>query len=275
MIYVDEGLDGMLEGIGELYDGKVFVTIEGYNAISAEIKSALSGKLFTYPTAITATYDYNDNNMTATLKTITGFTDRVLFLPSTVVIDDVEYTITAIGDLALNGNAYIEELIVPYTVETIGDSAFKNCASLTTVRFEIGSKLRVIGTNAFFGCVSLKAISLPDSLLRIEDRAFYGNTSLAKVESTVYSKLNYIGKYAFYETSALTSIVFNNNGNLFVIDNYAFRSSGLADIVFANWNKTVNIGEYGFADIENLDQNVIDDIVDNDNFVVADTAFNR
>lgn len=275
MIYIETGLDDMLADIGELYGGKVFVTIEGYNAISEGVKTDMFGKLFTYPTAIDATYIYDEENKTATLSEITGFTGDVLFLPSTVSKDDVDYTVTAIGDLALNGNGYVQELIVPYTVETIGNSAFKNCAALTAVRFEIGSKLRVIGTNAFCECVSLTAISLPDGLQRIESRAFLGDAALAKVESTVYSKLAYIGQNAFYGAEALTSIVFNNNGNAFVIDNNAFRCSGLVNVDFANKNKSVNIGEYGFADCYDLDQNVIDAIVDNEHFVVADTAFNR
>lgn len=91
---------------------------------------------------------------------------------------------------------------IPYGVTTIGENAFNNCESLTSVEFP--DTVTSIGHSAFSGCKSLQSIEIPSTVTAIEDHTFSECSSLAsiKIPSTVSS----IGKYAFYGCSSLTSI---------------------------------------------------------------------
>ena len=63
--------------------------------------------------------------------TFTGYDNydlTVLDIPATVTDDDdVEYTVTAIADEACQYDTQLEQIIIPATVETIGECAFENC----------------------------------------------------------------------------------------------------------------------------------------------------
>ena len=71
-------------------------------------------------------------------------------------------------------------------VETLGDSAFKNCSALETVDIT-NSTLEKITVNCFINTSSLKSINFPTSLKEIETKAFYGSgltsINLKNVES--------------------------------------------------------------------------------------------
>ncbi len=110
-----------------------------------------------------------------------------------------------IGEGAFAGTA-ITAIEIPYSVTTIGDSAFAGLTNLTTVTFETSTnrKLTKIGTNAFRG-TGITAIEIPNSVTTIGDSAFQECTSLAAVtiDSTA-SKLKTIGELAF-EKCAFTT----------------------------------------------------------------------
>ena len=65
-------------------------------------------------------------------------------------------------------------------VTSIGDSAFENCTSLTSI--EIPSGVTSIGYNAFNGCTSLTSIEIPSCVTSIGNLAFYKCTSLTSIE---------------------------------------------------------------------------------------------
>ena len=71
------------------------------------------------------------------------------------------------------------EFTVPDSVSEIGNSAFYNCSSLTSVT--IGSSVTAIKDSAFEYCSSLKTITIPDSVTSIGSSAFYNCSSLAEV----------------------------------------------------------------------------------------------
>ena len=64
-------------------------------------------------------------------------------------------------------------------ITSIGDSAFRECSSLTTVN--LPDSLTSIGSFAFRGCSSLTTVELPDSLTSIGQDVFYGCASLTDV----------------------------------------------------------------------------------------------
>ena len=92
-------------------------------------------------------------------------------------------------------------------VTSIGESAFENCFSLTSIT--IPNSVTSIGVNAFYYCDSLTSITIPNSVTSIGDDAFYGCSSLTSI--TIPNSVTSIGGSAFYNCSALTSITIPNS----------------------------------------------------------------
>lgn len=84
-----------------------------------------------------------------------------------------QYTMTEAGNYAFDGIK--DELLLPGTIRTIGEWAFKNCTGLTTFFSDL---LKSVGMAAFYGCTSLKYVNWGDSLTVIGSGAFQECTSL-------------------------------------------------------------------------------------------------
>ncbi|OAV40062.1 leucine-rich repeat protein [Clostridium saccharobutylicum] len=85
---------------------------------------------------------------------------------------DGSYKIT--GYTGTSKNVIIPSQIDGISVTSIGDDAFRNWSSLTSIT--IPSSVTSIGNAAFYGCNSLKSITIPDSVTSIGNVAF-GNIS--------------------------------------------------------------------------------------------------
>ena len=73
----------------------------------------------------------------------------------------------------------LREVVLPDTLEEIGDDAFSGCVSLDTIRFPEG--LKRIGDSAFWDCDALEEIVLPQSLEVIASDAFGDCGALCRV----------------------------------------------------------------------------------------------
>jgi len=88
-------------------------------------------------------------------------------------------------------------------VTDIGDGAFSDCTSLTSITIPNG--VTSIGWNAFSDCTSLTSVVIPDGVTSIDDSTFDGCTSLASI--TIPDSVTSIGEYAFYGCTSLTNVV--------------------------------------------------------------------
>ena len=104
--------------------------------------------------------------------------------------------------LPVGENDSLEEVILPSTVISIPDMAFKQCSKLSKVTIKTQSGLSV-GNYAFGSCTSLREIDLT-SAVSIGESAFIGCSSLEKVVIT--SSLESIGAKAFENCSKLYRI---------------------------------------------------------------------
>ncbi len=84
----------------------------------------------------------------------------------------------------LNNSSYVPKSLKKVTItggSCIGNSAFYNCDSLTTVIFGENSQLNVIDSYAFYDCDALREIEIPNSVTAIGQKAFSACGVLTKI----------------------------------------------------------------------------------------------
>ena len=82
-------------------------------------------------------------------------------------------------------------------VTSIGEEAFRNCTSLTSVTIPDG--VTSIGNKAFISCISMTSIAIPDSVTSIGDDAFAYYSSLTSVhisDLSAWCKISFINDYS-------------------------------------------------------------------------------
>lgn len=104
-----------------------------------------------------------------------------------------QYQVISIGELAFHNCPSLTSVTMLNSIKTIDRSAFQNCSSLQSIR--LSSNLTTINYRAFYGCKKLSSITLPTALTDIGEEAFLGCKSLTAVSFP--ASLTTIGKMAF------------------------------------------------------------------------------
>ncbi len=217
--------------------------------------------------------------------TTTGVGSTIVYIPfneDKVTGDDIssgfyapttnKFDIKYIGDNAFAGATNISKLVIPQEIlqigdgafegatgitevtaysGTIGNRAFKNCASLKSVT--IGKGTTIIGTECFYGCNRLAGITFPETIAKIGKGAFAYCASLSNVDMSVINSNLTVDDYAFFDCYALDAVSFCDLTSK--IGQAAFAVvSGLSgtwtDIVFPA--RVSELGNYVLAGRSNL-----------------------
>jgi hypothetical protein len=144
----------------------------------------------------------------------------------------------------IKDNTYIKGVILPATLISIGDSAFSECTSLTSVN--IGDSVTSIGDYAFRYCSSLACVTIPSSVTSIGNYAFRysGFTSV-----TIPSSVTTIGSQAFSDCTSLTSVTIEDG--VTSIGDYAFSDcTSLTSVTIPS--SVTSIGDHAFAGCSKL-----------------------
>jgi len=134
-------------------------------------------------------------------------------------------------------------LFVAASVESITESAFRDCSSLTSVTFEPNSKLKTIEENAFRSS-GLNSINLPASIETIARWAF-DHCVLTSATFEVNSKLKTIADFAFF-SSGITSISIPASVESIGVNAFYFCSQ-MTSVTFACSSKSLTIASNAFT----------------------------
>ncbi len=173
---------------------------------------------------------------------------------------------------------YIDEIIIPATVNSIGDSVFTACNKVDKITLDENNTAFMIDNDGvlysldgqiLYSAIALKSksYSIANAVKTIKGGAFANLNNLETITIEENSSLTTIGEYAFDGCISLKAIVIPNS--LESIGKYAFRSNYSlrnVDIDVVNSN-LLQVGEGAFAD--SLDAlNTIHDTQGNPEYVL-------
>ncbi len=107
-----------------------------------------------------------------------------------------------IGDSAFYNCAGITSVEIPNGITSIGNSTFSCCGRLKSL--EIPNSVESIGNSAFEYCIALKNVNIPNGVANIGEYAFRGCTGLTSV--IIPKSVTNIGDNAFSKCAALAAI---------------------------------------------------------------------
>lgn len=180
-----------------------------------------------------------DGSITSIENQLSGFNITSLSLSDNIMI----------GDGAFSNCIYLEEVVLPTTLQEIPDNLFFNCISLKHV--DIPESVKSIGKSAFYGCVSMSEIAIPNSVETIGEGAF---SSCHKLEEISLSdNVETIGRSAFLDCKSLTSVKLPSNLKT-ISDNLFASCSSLETIDIPSTVTTIEESAfaacYSLSDIE-------------------------
>lgn len=168
--------------------------------------------------------------------------DSSVVIPET--IDGAE--VGSIGFGAFSKNVQLETVTIPSKVTALQYGAFESCSNLKDVTFAEGSTLQSVGDSAFKECGSLENINLPDTVEKIETRSFYTCSALGEIN--LGPQLEEIGREAFYD-AGLESVNIPNSTQ--EIGEYAFcANTSLQEVTLGSGLDGIEPGM--FVSCENL-----------------------
>ena len=125
-------------------------------------------------------------------------------------------SVTSIGENAFRGCTGLTSVTIDNSVTSIGDDAFVDCRNLCKVNYtgdvkgwlsiDIGSNPIYYSRNLYLNDVILTDLIIPDGATKISD-AFAYDTCLTSI--TIPNSVTSIGNYAFSGCTSLTSVVWN------------------------------------------------------------------
>lgn len=225
----------------------------------------------------------NDNTAEVVFHRKNNFIGDVV-IPSSVTYENVDYSVTSIGNGAFRGSSDLTSVTIPNSVTSIGTAIFTGCTSLASIIIEEGNptydarencnaiietannkllygcngstipnSVTSIGDDAFKECTGLISVDIPNAVTSIGNNAFYGCSGLTSL--TVGNGVTTIPDNVFKECSNLTKVEINNNA---IVSKDYGASPYIKDIFGSHVKEYIlgedvtSIGEMAFSECPNL-----------------------
>ena len=187
-------------------------------------------------------YNYLDgNNVKVTYRgssysSYDEYSDEVI-IPENVTYNGITYSVTSIGDYAFRNCKSLTSITIPNSVTSIGGAAFSGCSSLTSIT--IPNSVTSIGSGAFSGCSGLTSIMVEGGNTIYDSRENCNaivetttNTLIVGCQSTVIpNSVTSIGSSAFSGCSALTSVTIPES-----VTSIGYSFHGCSSLTTVVWN---------------------------------------
>ena len=184
-------------------------------------------------------YTLYDDSYTAIVSGHTNALKSKIVISSAISSNGVTYNVTSIGEDAFFNCTSLTSVTIPNSVTSIGRGAFYECEKLTSVT--IPNSVTSIGEYAFSNCKGLISLTIPNSVTSIENSAFRFCSSLTSV--TIPNSVTSIGEYAFSQCTALASVTIPNS--VTSIGNSAFQfCSSLTSLTIPNSVTSIDIDAF-------------------------------
>lgn len=171
----------------------------------------------------------------------------------------------------------IDSIVMPDTVNSLYDNAFRRCQKLKTI--ELPHKITAIPQRAFSGCILLENCTLHEGIVSIGKRAFFGCSALKEI--SIPSSVKTIDDNAFGDASnSLSGLevvnIYNDEENI-IIHPSAFTKRVKINYLGANNKKNVptdNVSEERQIDLDKLIDAVVADgvVTDKERAVILKKA---
>ena len=195
-----------------------------------------------------------------------------LVIPSTVTYQGTTYSVTLIGNGAFENCSSLTTVTIPYSVTSIAGCAFGNCSSLTSI--DIPNSVTSIGGGVFYGCSSLTSVTLPNNITELNysynsgfvNSGFFENcSSLTSID--IPNSVTSIGEQAFLGCSSLTSVTIPNS--VTSIGNSAFYNCSSLTSLSIDMTSVSNLSNTG------LNTSILQNLTFGENVTsIASGAFN-
>ena len=197
-----------------------------------------------------------------------------IVIPDTVVSKKVSYKVTSIGESAFANCKSLTSISIPNSITSIGDCAFY-FSSLTSIEVNANNQnyasidgvLYNKDVTTLICCPGGKtSITIPNSVTSIGSSAFSSCKALTSI--TIPNSVTSIGDYAFYYCSSLTSITIPDS--VTSIEHFAFSfCKSLTSIIISN--SVTSIENFAFDQCKSLTSISIPDSVT----TIGDYVFER
>ncbi len=145
---------------------------------------------------------------------------------------EVRRDVVSIKQYAAADCTKLKALVLPSSLETIGESAFEDCTALTTVTIPWGGDLTTISDSAFAGCKKLKSFPLSAGVVEIGVDAFGGCAALASL--SIPATVEVIGGGAFAGCTGMKSLTVSSGNQTYkATGNVLFSKDGTSLISMA------------------------------------------
>lgn len=157
------------------------------------------------------------------------------------------------------GLSGLTSISIPYSVDSIGDAAFRGCSGLTTLNFNAISCSYAGGSSnsdrAFSGCTNITSVNFGDSVTTIPSNLCYGFSGLTSL--TIPNSVTSIGVSSFLGCSGLITLNFNAISCSYAGSTSSNRAfSGCTNITSVNFGNSVTMIPsylcYGFSGLTSI-----------------------